>query len=100
MELSLELRIGSVFLILVVSALGFGTPFLLLSMSRAKRSASDVTEKLRSERDVIDETRLILQHPFFMCVKTFSAGVILGVAVLHLLSDSLESLDEYSDYPG
>lgn len=35
----------------------------------------------------------------FHVTKAFSSGVILGVALLHLVAESLEILDDYSLYP-
>jgi len=35
----------------------------------------------------------------FRCVKSFSAGIILGVAFLHLLADAIDKLSDAVEYP-
>lgn len=39
-------------------------------------------------------------NSFYHNMKAFSSGVILGVALLHLLAEALESFDGFSEYPG
>ena len=98
-ELSLDLRVGSVFLILVVSAMGFYTPFFLIRVSTPNaQPLLDHDNTNENDEDVLEPSK-ILNYPFFRCIKAFSAGVILGVAVLHLLSDAIEVLDPVADYP-
>ena len=41
-----------------------------------------------------------LGSPYYTYLKTFSAGIILGVALLHLLSDSFDKLKEVTNKPG
>ena len=35
----------------------------------------------------------------YRCIKSFSAGIILGVAFLHLLVEAIDSLSDYAEYP-
>lgn len=37
---------------------------------------------------------------FYHNLKAFSSGIILGVALIHLIAESTESLQELSEYPG
>lgn len=37
---------------------------------------------------------------FYHNLKSFSSGVILGVAMLHLIAEAIESLEGLSQYPG
>ncbi len=41
-----------------------------------------------------------LSSPLYTILKTFSAGIILGVAVLHLLDDSFDKLKKVTSLPG
>jgi hypothetical protein len=40
------------------------------------------------------------ESSFYFYLKSFSSGIILGVALLHLIAESIESLQDVSDYPG
>jgi hypothetical protein len=79
MEFALQLKIGCIFLVLVVSLLGFFAP---LSLS------------LRSSK-----TNFLATREYCM-LKSFSTGIILGVSLLHLLVESIEELGQFWDYPG
>lgn len=72
----------SIMIITAVSAAGFFFPFLLSKMSQ-KEYGKDV----------------VMKSPFFLLSKSFSSGIILGVAILHLLADSVEDLGEMVEYP-
>ena len=37
---------------------------------------------------------------FFFLLKSFAAGIIMGVSFLHLLAESIEKLGNFSDFPG
>ena len=37
---------------------------------------------------------------FYHNLKSFSSGVILGVSMLHLIAESVETLQLFSEYPG
>ena len=42
----------------------------------------------------------LLQNDFFSVLKTFAAGVMIGVAIMHLLVDSILDLTDVYEYPG
>ena len=65
---SLSLRIAAIFITFLVSVLGFVTPLI--------KHGSD------------------LETPFFNCMKACGAGVMLGIALIHLLPEGSEMLEE------
>ena len=77
MEESLQLRVGAIFLIFSVSIIGSVLPFVLI-------------------RNGVEDLSI---NGTFLIVKAFAAGVILGVALLHLLAESIESLSTQVTYP-
>ena len=71
---SLSLRIGAMFIIFVVSCIGFITP-------------------IRSKNENMDT-------PLRVCMKCCGAGVMLGIAMIHLIPDADGDLSEvYPDFP-
>lgn len=78
MEESLQLQIGTIFLIFFVSAIGFSLPFLLKSHGGIEN---------------------LQEHPYFLILKSFASGIIIGVALMHLLADAVDNLDAYTSYP-
>ena len=60
--------------VFIVSLLGFAVPFYLRNTHNNTSSA-------------------------YSMLKTFASGIMLGVALMHLLVDALESLDDIVDYP-
>ena len=75
-----DYHIGGIFEIFILSVVGFFIPFFLIRCS--KMSIENMTDELS-----------------YQCIKSFSAGIILGVAFLHLLAESIEKLSEYAEYP-
>ena len=75
----LDYHVGGIFEILILSVLGFFIPFVLM---RYSKNIENITDELS-----------------YRCIKSFSAGIILGVAFLHLLAEAIESLSEYAEYP-
>ncbi len=73
MQLVTILKIVTIFEIFGVSMLGFLIPVRFCSASALKTD-------------------------FFRLLKSFSAGIIFGVGLLHLLSDANEELNEVVDY--
>lgn len=59
---------------------------------------------LETSHDDSDSSEVVhpnfLRLPAFRLLKMFSAGVILGVAMLHLLDDAFDKLSQLSVYPG
>ncbi len=74
MQLVTILKIVTIFEIFGVSLLGFLIPVRFCSAS-------------------------VLKSDYFRLLKAFSAGIIFGVGLLHLLSDANEELGEAVDYP-
>lgn len=64
----------------VVSLIGFGLPWLAATRVHGGPKA-------------------LLEKPFFRCIKSFSGGIILGVAMLHLLADAVNELGDFFEYP-
>jgi zinc transporter 1/2/3 len=78
MELSLALRVGTVFINFVASAAGVATPLYF----------DHDDDHRKSEKDWV------------RVVRCFAAGVMLGVAIIHLGKDGSETLGGiYEDYP-
>ena len=74
---SLQLRVGSIFLIFIVSSIGFFSPYI-------------GTRYLN----------LNLETSFsYMLIKSYASGIILGVAMIHLLNDAVSDLSLYFEYP-
>jgi len=71
LEASVGLRVAGLFVILVVSAVG-----ALIPLQTTSRSTSDDLGK----------------SPFFLVMRMFGAGIMLGVAFMHLLADANEDL--------
>ena len=72
MENNTDLRIAGIFITMIASAIGFGIPYL--------RGAP------KSHEEAISSS--------WMSLKSFSAGVMLSVAFVHLLGESLHTLSE------
>ena len=79
MELSLSIRIASVFITLVVSIIGIVLPLHFLHYI---------------------ESNNLKTIPWIRMLKIFSAGIMTGVALIHLLPDAAFSLnDQVPEYP-
>jgi len=76
----LNYHIGGIFEIFILSALGYFIPYYLIK-------CNGITIE-----NMIDQL-------LYRCIKSFSAGIILGVAFLHLLAEASEALSEYAEYP-
>ena len=77
-DTSFSLRIGAIFLIFFISLLGYFLPYYIGS-----RGLKNVEN-----------------NSYFLYMKSFSAGIILSVAFIHLLGHSLEDLSSYMpNYP-
>lgn len=87
MDYSLSLRIASVFIMFCVSLLGMVIPYIYAAQ---KRGGVDTPE---NRRKIMDSDGLRI-------VRTFAAGILLGVGFIHLLNDGVNKLAEVSlDYP-
>jgi hypothetical protein len=76
MEETLSLQIGAIFLILFVSAAGAIAPQL--------------TRYIKHDTSVVEIEDSLL----FRSLKTFSGGLVLSVAFVHLLADSQVDLND------
>ena len=76
MEESLNLQIGAIFLILFVSALGVILPQLIRYINH-DNSVAEVESSL-----------------LFRSLKTFSGGLVLSIAFVHLLAESQADLTD------
>ena len=74
---SLSYDIGAIFLIFCVSLLGFFLPYIMVN---------------HGFHDL--ETNI-----YFLNLKSFASGIILSVAMVHLLADATSTLYGYLDYP-
>jgi zinc transporter ZupT len=83
-----SLKVGSIFVIGIAALSGFWMPLFCVAMG-----------KRRNKRNRVKKRTNLLEHPLFMATKSFSAGIILGVAVMHLLPDGMEDLEDQSSYP-
>ena len=73
-----DLKISALFVIFIVSIVGVIIPLML-----AKRFS----------------LQELLTGGLFMTVKCISTGVVLGVSLMHLLPDAIETLESQAEYP-
>lgn len=86
MDASMQLRIASVFIFLAVSSLG-----VVLPLFYASRTRGEDTHENRLKLSESDNFRII---------RSFAAGVMLGVGFIHLLADGVSKLADVSlEYP-
>ena len=86
MDDSFKLRIGSVFVLFFASLLGVVAPLYYSSSGKDEYTAEKHADLTESSG--------------FRIVRTFAAGVMLGVAFIHLLDDGVDKLLSVSlDYP-
>lgn len=79
------LKLVSVLEIALASLAGGCLPFLYLRSKRSEHSGEIIVE--------------LDSQPMFFILKALSCGIIIGVALLHLLPDADELLSEHFDYP-
>jgi hypothetical protein len=84
---ALGFKIIAIFEIMLASLAGAGLPFLYIAMQHDSQG----TEKRKTALD---------KEPIFFKLKAVSIGVVVGVALLHLLPDADEILgDRFGGYP-
>jgi zinc transporter ZupT len=81
MKYSYRVQLLCIVLVFLISLCGFALPFKLVSRSMVS-----------GESDVLHSVA-------YAMLKSFSTGVILGVALMHLAVDSVEDLSAFSEYP-
>ena len=92
-----SLKIGTAFLIFVVSLCGFFAPVLVYEINRRKQVGGGSVVAVAGT--VVEQINFA-EQPLFMIIKAFSAGIILGVAFMHLLADGQQDLADIAGYPG
>lgn len=85
------LKISSVFEILLASLFGALLPFAYIRLFVKREDNHDHGGEHGSDLDA---------HPIFFLLKALSCGIIIGVALLHLLPDADELLGDEWSYPG
>lgn len=86
MDYSMQLRIASVFIMFCVSLLGVTVPLYYASRQRSG--------------DALADQRKLAELDGFRIIRSFSAGIMLGVGFIHLLFDGAIALSAVSlDYP-
>ena len=101
-----RLKLGAVFEIFLVSAIGYGLPYIFQlienrhSQKRLYSKEKDVSEDGHSSANNLQAGSLdILGSDSFRIFKSLSTGIIIGVAFLHLLPEANEVLSEMVEYP-
>jgi len=83
---SLDLRISAIFIIFTSSSLGVALPFL--------HKFYDTDNKVNNNNDDDNNIMNKEESEVVKCMKTCAAGVMLGIALMHLLADAQEDLSE------
>ena len=93
------LKIAAIFVFFASSLLAFYFPtFLTVTFNICKNNSRSDHEHEHSGGDS-DVAEMLENSENFQLLKSFSAGIILGVALLHLLPEGTEILSEKVDYP-
>ena len=95
MGLSIQLRIAAIFEILVVSFVGFLLPLILTSRNYDKKDNDD----LSANNYDFTQYNFLESHQFRLA-KSYSAGIILGVGLMHLLADALKDMGSINECNG
>src|SRR6056297_658492 len=95
---TLPLRIASVFVIMVVSALGCMFPLLVLDLDGRAKFGGNLP-LTPSSRNKTDGERVFHGAHAMHLLKSFSAGIILCVGFVHVLAEANETLEELVDFP-
>jgi solute carrier family 39 (zinc transporter), member 1/2/3 len=86
MDYSLKLRIASVFILFAASLLGVVAPLYYSSRPKNEQTPENLV--------------LLTESPTFRIIRSFAAGIMLGVGFIHLLADGVGKLLAVSlDYP-
>lgn len=100
---SLNLQIFCIIFVFFISIFGFYIPIYLayckLTSSLPSSSSSSSSFNIFNYFQ-----RILLSESFtqyiYLFLKCCGSGVILGVALVHLLADAVGDLSEYYEYPG
>lgn len=88
------LKISSIFEIMTASLLGASLPFLYLKWEKSKQNHDGDDHDHGGEHGAGLDS-----EPVFFLLKAISCGIIIGVALLHLLPEADELLADRFDYP-
>ncbi len=89
------LKVAAIFVFFASSLLAFYFPTFLVTLNFCKNNSHSDHEHSGDD----DVAEMLENNENFQLLKSFSAGIILGVALLHLLPEGTEILSEKVDYP-
>lgn len=89
-----SLQIGAIFEIFGVSLLGCALPQIIAYMQVKSVNYNTISNK--NEHTAIEE---VLNGSIFRTARAFSAGIIIGVAMMHLLAEVAEADILGNGYP-
>lgn len=78
-------QIFCIFLVFFLSLLGFYFPIYVNSCSAQSQTSFPM--------------KILSNQSFYLLLKCFGSGIILGVSLIHLLADAVGDLGEYGEYP-
>ena len=96
MEESLVLRIVAIFVIIFASAVGLASPSFLKLWSSRKEEKEGSNESAPDGHHHRHHPGGLTEMPSFRILKTFTGGLLLSVAVIHLLGDAVNDLSDDS----
>lgn len=88
MDPTLSLRIGAIFALLASSVIGIYSPYLFKLFSSTSKT-NDIDSISQGDQN-------ISSNMMFRVFKVFTGGLLLSVAVIHLLTDSMHDLSSES----
>lgn len=99
-SLSTSLKVGAIFEIMAAAILGSVFPFMYVKLVGEEEEQAEGPRKLSHAGHGHEASKKQLDsQPLFFMLKALACGIIVGVALLHLLPDADESLAEEYDYP-
>jgi zinc transporter ZupT len=99
-SLSTSLKVAAIFEIIVAAISGSVFPFIYVKFMKDDEDLDGPRKVSRASHPGHGSNKNDLDsQPLFFMLKALSCGIIVGVAVLHLLPDADESLAEEYDYP-
>ena len=94
MEPSLQLRIVAIFVIIFVSGLGLASPQILKFFVKDEKTDEKTEPGNPHHSNGHHHHGTLLETPVFRITKTFTGGLLLAVALCHLLGDSVSFLSD------
>lgn len=93
------IKVAAIFVFFAASLLAFYFPTYLVTLNICKNIPHDHHDHKHFGDDDDDVAEILESHENFQLLKSFSAGIILGVALLHLLPEGTSILSEKLEYP-